>query len=62
MKNLLKINGVSILSKKDLRTLTGGLLADSKSCGCDCAGRVTGPKYCIEIIACPQVYTCNDTF
>ncbi|WP_442266341.1 hypothetical protein ACSIGC_01100 [Tenacibaculum sp. ZS6-P6] len=61
MKNLLNINGVSVLTKKDQKTLTGGiLLIDPKYCGCDCAGRVTGPKYCEQVIACPQEYTCNE--
>ncbi|WP_299619947.1 hypothetical protein [uncultured Tenacibaculum sp.] len=62
MKNLLNVNGVSVLTKKDQKTLTGGiLLIDSKYCGCDCAGGVTGPKFCEQVIACPQVYTCNES-
>ena len=60
-KNLLSISGATILTRQEQKNLTGGIsLPSAKGCGCDCAGRVTGHKYCIELIACPQVYTCDD--
>jgi len=61
MKNsLLSITGATILSRQEQKNVTGGIsLADPSQCGCDCAGRVTGPFYCHTIIACPQVYTCE---
>ena len=60
-KNFLNIKGTAILSKNELKEITGGIsLQDSSKCGCDCAGRVTGPFYCHQLIACPQVYTCNE--
>ncbi|SEB48416.1 hypothetical protein SAMN04489761_0981 [Tenacibaculum sp. MAR_2009_124] len=58
--NLLNISGVSVLSKKEQKNVSGGLGLDLSKCGCDCAARVTGPKYCSSYIACPAVYTCND--
>ncbi|CAL2075017.1 hypothetical protein [Tenacibaculum sp. 190524A02b] len=64
MKNtFLNINGVSILTKQQQKELNGGISFNGKDlgkCGCDCAGRVTGPFYCQTLIACPQVYTCNE--
>ena len=62
MKNLLKIKGVSALSRADQKSVSGGFgNPDLSLCGCDCAGRVTGPIYCNWYIACPQVYTCEET-
>ncbi|WGH75984.1 hypothetical protein P8625_02110 [Tenacibaculum tangerinum] len=57
-QNFLNISGVTVLSKKQQQNLHGGAGVDLSLCGCDCAGRVTGPKYCALYIACPQVYTC----
>ncbi len=61
-KNLLNISGVSVLSKRQQKNVSGGigLNIDLSKCGCDCAARVTGPKYCSYYIACPDIDTCND--
>ncbi|WP_299122532.1 hypothetical protein [uncultured Tenacibaculum sp.] len=61
-KNLLNISGATILTSKEQKNLTGGISFDQdiRKCGCDCAGRVTGPFYCHQLIACPQVYTCDE--
>lgn len=54
------------LRKQELKNITGGLDSwanvqiDLSLCGCSCSGAVTGPKYCVEYIACPQVYTCGE--
>jgi hypothetical protein len=63
MKNLRNIKGVSALSRAEQQSVAGGIGGDPdlSLCGCDCAGRVTGPIYCNWYIACPQVYTCNET-
>jgi len=62
MKNLLKIKGVSALSRSEQQSVEGGFgTPDLSLCGCDCAGNVTGPKYCPFYIGCPQVYTCEET-
>ena len=58
---LLKVKGIQVLSKKDQNSIIGGIggsKPDLSKCGCDCAGNVTGPKYCGLFIACPQIYTC----
>ncbi|MBC8756354.1 hypothetical protein H2O64_16890 [Kordia sp. YSTF-M3] len=60
MKNILNIKGVSAISKEEQGQINGGAGWDISKCGCDCAGRVTGPKYCPWIMACPQVYTCGN--
>jgi hypothetical protein len=51
------------LKKEDLKNIAGGVigLPDLSLCGCSCSGSVTGPKYCIQYIACPQVYTCGQS-
>lgn len=61
--NILNIAGVEVLSKENLKTIKGqGFTAvDLSLCGCSCSGSVTGPKYCVYYIACPQVYTCQET-
>ncbi|WP_298516477.1 hypothetical protein [uncultured Kordia sp.] len=63
-KNILNIKGVSAISKQEQSQINGGAgfpgAGSYQGCGCDCAGRVTGPKYCEWLIACPQVYTCGD--
>lgn len=53
------------LKKEDLKHITGGAKGsgaagtpDLSLCGCSCTGAVTGPKYCVTYIACPQVITC----
>jgi len=62
LKQILNVAGSQILSKKEQQQITGGAggfnKPDLSQCGCDCAGNVTGPKYCSIYIACPQVYTC----
>lgn len=61
--NFLRISKGTVLSKKQQQNVTGGnsfVGEDITKCGCDCAGRVTGPKYCQQLIACPQVYTCDE--
>ena len=62
MKNLLSISGASVLTNKQQKDIVGGISGnvDLSLCGCDCAGRVTGPFYCGFYLACPQVYTCGD--
>ncbi|MDH6253208.1 hypothetical protein M2347_002935 [Chryseobacterium sp. H1D6B] len=48
------------LKKGDLKTIVGGIGKPNLSlCGCSCSGAVTGPEYCSQYIACPQVYTCG---
>lgn len=62
MKKLRSITGATVLSSKQQKNIEGGAggggNVDLSKCGCDCAGRVTGPFYCSFYIACPQVYTC----
>ena len=57
--SILNIAGVEVLTSQNQKNIMGGLPIDYSQCGCDCAGRVTGPKYCLTYIACLQVYTCN---
>lgn len=59
-KNFLNINGATILTKSEQKSLNGGIGIDPSLCGCDCAGNVTGPKFCEFIMGCPQVYTCGN--
>ena len=60
--NLLNIEGVTVLSKKSQSTVKGQASGvDLSLCGCSCSGSVTGPFYCNKYIACPQVYTCQET-
>lgn len=59
-KNLLNIEGATLLSRNEQKSLTGGIGIDLSLCGCDCAGAVTGPAYCELYMACPQVYTCGN--
>ncbi|MBQ4818918.1 hypothetical protein [Aquimarina sp. MMG016] len=56
--NLLNIEGVTILSRESQSKIKGQAGVDLSLCGCDCSGAVTGPKYCSDYIACPQVYDC----
>ncbi|WP_299221141.1 hypothetical protein [uncultured Aquimarina sp.] len=56
--NLLNIDGVKILSRECQTMIKGQAGIDVSLCGCSCSGAVTGPAYCSEFIACPQVYTC----
>ncbi len=60
-KSILNIKGVSAISKEAQRQISGGIGLGSGSCGCDCAGRVTGGIFCQLNFACPQVYTCDDS-
>ncbi|MEM6719578.1 MAG: hypothetical protein AAF611_09700 [Bacteroidota bacterium] len=62
MSKILNIKGATKISKTEQSQINGGLSIgyDISKCGCDCAGRVTGPKYCPWIMACLQVYTCDD--
>lgn len=49
------------LKREDLKNIIGGNGGEEMLlCGCDCGGRVTGPKYCESYISCPQIYTCDD--
>lgn len=61
-KQILNILGSEVLSKKAQQEIKGGAggggTPDMEMCGCDCAGNVTGPKYCSYIMSCPQVYDC----
>ncbi|MCG2611622.1 hypothetical protein LZZ90_08895 [Flavobacterium sp. SM15] len=61
---LLNIPGAEVLSKETQKMIKGsgkGGNPDLSLCGCSCSGAVTGPDYCVQYIACPQVYTCNDS-
>ena len=59
--SLLNLPGVEVLSRESQKTILGQAgKPDLSLCGCSCSGAVTGPYYCIQYIACPQVYTCND--
>ncbi|ESU28276.1 hypothetical protein FLJC2902T_16240 [Flavobacterium limnosediminis JC2902] len=61
---LLSISGVEVLSNESQKMIQGsgkGGNPDLSLCGCSCSGAVTGPAYCVQYIACPQVYTCNDS-
>ncbi|KFF01895.1 hypothetical protein [Chryseobacterium luteum] len=51
------------LRKADLKNIIGGISGpqDLSKCGCSCSGSVTGPWYCVQYIACPQVYTCDQS-
>lgn len=62
MSKILNIKGATKISKAAQSQINGGIGSnpDLSKCGCDCAGRVTGPFYCNWHIACPQVYTCGD--
>jgi len=61
-KNILNIAGVTAISKEAQSQINGGISGCNLSkCGCDCAGRVTGPFCCRSEIACLQVYTCDDS-
>jgi hypothetical protein len=64
-KNILNIKGASVISKQNQSEINGGAswpgAGGISGCGCDCAGRVTGPFYCQLTFACPQVYTCDDS-
>lgn len=64
-KNILNIKGATAISKANQSTINGGAGwgsgGDLSKCGCDCAGRVTGPFYCQQNFGCPQVYTCDDS-
>jgi len=60
---ILNVAGSAIISKKEqMQIKGGGGTPDLSVCGCDCAGGVTGPFYCFKYIACPQVYTCEETY
>ncbi|WP_046755562.1 hypothetical protein [Kordia jejudonensis] len=64
-KNILNIKGATAISKSEQSEINGGAVwnlggRDLSLCGCDCAGRVTGPFYCQFEIGCLQVYTCDD--
>ncbi|WP_075344286.1 hypothetical protein [Tenacibaculum agarivorans] len=64
-KSFLNVPGATQLSKAQQQEVNGGIdligYGDLSKCGCDCAGRVTGPLYCQKLIGCPQVYTCEET-
>ena len=53
------------LKQAELKNIVGGIKGgkpDLSLCGCSCSGAVTGPEYCPDYIACPQVYTCNEAY
>ena len=58
----LNIKGVEVLSKENQKNILGGVSGpyDLSKCGCSCSGSVTGQFYCVQFIACPQVYTCKE--
>ncbi|MEG1589475.1 hypothetical protein [Chryseobacterium sp.] len=63
MTNILK--NAKKLKQADLKNIVGGIKGgkpDLSLCGCSCSGSVTGPEYCPQYIACPQVYTCNEAY
>ncbi|MFP3596700.1 hypothetical protein [Chryseobacterium sp. SIMBA_029] len=54
------------LRKEDLKSISGGNgktakpgTPDFSLCGCSCTGASTGPDYCSQYFACPDVYTCG---
>ncbi|MET3037014.1 hypothetical protein ABXT08_12970 [Chryseobacterium sp. NRRL B-14859] len=64
------IKNAKKLRKEDLKNISGGMDSlgsvkvgnpDLSLCGCSCSGSVTGPWYCVQYIACPQVYTCDQS-
>ncbi|QHI35280.1 hypothetical protein IMCC3317_06260 [Kordia antarctica] len=58
--NILNIKGATAISKEGQSQINGGASGcNSSKCGCDCAGRVTGPACCQLIWGCLQVYTCG---
>nr|WP_294937985.1 hypothetical protein [uncultured Flavobacterium sp.] len=59
---LLNIAGAEVLSNESLKSINGQGKGnpDLSLCGCSCSGAVTGPFYCGDYIACPQIYTCDD--
>lgn len=59
-KSILNITGTKVLTKNNQKEISGGALVDLSLCGCDCAARITGPKYCPYYMACLDVYTCDD--
>jgi len=63
-KSILELKNAKKLTRDQMKSVVGGIgdpvNPDLSKCGCDCAGRVTGPSYCIRYIACPQVYNCLD--
>ena len=60
--NLLNIPGVATLSRESQSKIKGQAEVDLSLCGCSCSGSVTGPAYCSWYLACPDVYTCEETF
>ncbi len=62
----LNLNGIKVLSKESQRKIVGQIgrcsSLDLSQCGCSCSGSVTGPLYCSQCVACPQVYTCDQEF
>ena len=58
---LLNIAGAEVLSRESQKLIIGqkGRI-DLSLCGCSCSGAVIGPDYCIEYMACPDVYTCAE--
>lgn len=66
LRNTLKIKNAQELSRSEQRAILGGAGGgttppDLSKCGCDCAGRVTGPAYCPLYMGCLQVYTCDES-
>ncbi|WP_103069740.1 hypothetical protein [Aquimarina sediminis] len=56
--NLSKIKGANVLSRENQSKIKGQAGVDLSLCGCSCSGAVTGPKYCEDYFACPQVHDC----
>ncbi|RKF03351.1 hypothetical protein C8N26_1736 [Tenacibaculum lutimaris] len=57
-QKFLNISDFTILSKEQLKNVTGSAGVDLSKCACDCAGNVTGPIYCELYFACPHEHTC----
>ena len=58
---ILNLPGAEVLTTENQKAIFGkGKEVDLSLCGCSCSGSVTGPWYCIQYIACPQVYNCLD--
>ncbi|WP_347217727.1 hypothetical protein [Chryseobacterium sp.] len=55
------IKNAKKLRKEELKSISGGIIVkpDLSLCGCSCSGSVTGPSYCVTLIACTQGYNCD---
>ena len=57
--SILKIEGITILSRKSQQFIKGADSVDMSLCVCSCSGAIIGPAYCDRTQHCPQIYTCG---